>query len=157
MRLSDGLSGLLMAVLGIAVMWHVSGFPTMPGVYYGPDLFPRIIAVGLIVCGGLCMLRAAGGGARQAFAIAADAPLDTRRGALSGVYLVVSVLSYVVLGERVGFQILTFGILLVAFLWLNGKPLRALALALALTVVFDLMFRVLLRVPIPSGLLEGML
>lgn len=157
MRFGDGLIGLLLALLGVSVMLYVRGFPHLAGHYYGPDLFPNIVAVGMIVCGGLLILRAVRAGLPGGFSFGIVAPFNTGRAALSVFLIVLSILSFVFLGERVGFPIITFVTLLVFFLWLRGGLVFPICMALALTVSFDLLFRVLLRVPVPMGLLEGVI
>ena len=62
MKVNDALAGAALAALGAAVLWHVQGFPPMPGQKFGPAWFPGLVAGGLIVCGALLVaarLRAA--------------------------------------------------------------------------------------------------
>src|SRR5512141_1401449 len=63
MKINDALAGAALVALGAVVLWHIQGFPPMPGQKYGPAWFPGMIAGGLIVCGALLVLarlRAAG-------------------------------------------------------------------------------------------------
>ncbi|UOA32911.1 hypothetical protein DSM110093_02718 [Sulfitobacter sp. DSM 110093] len=154
MQIQDTAIGLLLSVLGVTVIWHVGSFPMVAGQNYGPDLFPRLAGIGLLFCGSGLVLR----GVRARNGIVTLIPgTDTRRGIIAAVYIVASVLSIVVLAEPVGLQILVFVIVLSGLLAAWRRPLAALVLALGLTVAFDAIFRLLLRVPLPSGLLEGML
>src|SRR5260221_9051558 len=62
MKINDALSGAALVALGAVVLWHIQGFPPMPGQKYGPAWFPGLIAIGFIACGALLMtarLRAA--------------------------------------------------------------------------------------------------
>src|SRR5207244_832599 len=52
-RIHDALAGAALAALGGVVLWHIQGYPAMPGQKFGPAWFPGMIAVGLIVCGAL--------------------------------------------------------------------------------------------------------
>ena len=47
------MSGAGLAALGAIVLWHIQGYPAMPGQKFGPAWFPGLVAIGLIVCGAL--------------------------------------------------------------------------------------------------------
>ena len=47
MKVNDALSGAGLAALGGVVLWHIQGFPAMPGQKFGPAWFPGLIAIGL--------------------------------------------------------------------------------------------------------------
>ncbi len=51
MRLHDTLLGALLVALASAFFAYTFTFPDMPGQRYGPALFPRLIALGIIACG----------------------------------------------------------------------------------------------------------
>ena len=42
MKLNDAVWGALFALLGAAILWHVQGFPRIPGQNVGPGLFPGL-------------------------------------------------------------------------------------------------------------------
>ena len=50
MRLNDALLGALLLGLVGWVWWLTTFFPAFPGQDYGPNLFPRILAIGIGVC-----------------------------------------------------------------------------------------------------------
>jgi putative tricarboxylic transport membrane protein len=60
LKVNDALSGAGLAALGGVVLWHIQGFPAMPGQKFGPAWFPGAIAAGLLACGVLLILRAGG-------------------------------------------------------------------------------------------------
>lgn len=157
MQIHDALIGALLAVLGIAVILYVASFPTVAGQYYGPDLFPRLIGIGMVLFGGGLVLRgfAARAGGLRLLDLPGDAQM--RKSLLAALYICAAVAAFVFLGEIIGAQILVFAILLVGLLARYGRPVVSLPLALALTLVFDQTFRALLKVPLPSGLLQGVL
>ena len=47
MKVNDALIGMVMLLLSLAVLWHVSDFPPVPGQPYGSALFPALAAGGL--------------------------------------------------------------------------------------------------------------
>src|SRR5205085_7639972 len=57
MKLSDAVWGVLLMVLGIALLVVVQGFPRIPGQQVGPGLFPGALGAGLAVCGAVLTIR----------------------------------------------------------------------------------------------------
>ena len=45
------MAGAALAALGGVVLWHIQGYPAMPGQKFGPALFPGLVAAGLGICG----------------------------------------------------------------------------------------------------------
>ena len=149
MKVNDALSGAGLAALGAVVLWHIQGFPAMPGQKFGPAWFPGVIAIGLLVCGVALMLRAERGPwlAR---------PQWTRRARpLAGVASVVGgLLFYVLAADRLGFH-LTGLLLLTLWCRLLGAGWRiAIAVSVVATLAIHLSFYKLLRIPLPWGVLE---
>lgn len=156
MRIGDGLTGVLLALLGLAVVFQLRTFPEQAG-FFGPSLFPAIVAAGLLICGGLLVLRAARAKESGAYGIELFGALKSRRAGLYVVLMAASIFAYAFLGEAVGFQIITFVTLFVFYVLLRPGIVFPVVTALVLTVAFDLLFREILRVPLPGGLLEGMI
>lgn len=153
MQIHNALIGALLAMLGIAVIWHVSSYPQVAGQAYGPSLFPNAIGIGLTLLGVLLILRGireSAGGPRFTTLPTAE---QATYGAIAALYILSSVVTIVLFGEYIGMQLLVFVILLVGLTAGLRRPVIALVLAMGLTVLFDLIFRVFLRVPLPSGLL----
>ena len=57
MKVDDRILGALFALLGAVVLWHVQGFPVIPGQKFGAALFPGVISAGLVICGILLVAR----------------------------------------------------------------------------------------------------
>ncbi|MCJ8145195.1 tripartite tricarboxylate transporter TctB family protein [Ancylobacter sp. A5.8] len=156
MKIGGGLLGLLIVALGLAVIWNVRGFPSMPGHSFGPGLFPTMIAGGLLVCGGLLLVRVLRAAPAGAFSVDAGAWRDNPHGAVSGAMMVAAILAFIFLGDEIGFQIIGFVTLCAFYLWLGRGPVKALTIAALVIVSLDLLFRIVLRVPVPSGPLTGL-
>lgn len=153
MKVNDALIGAALVVLGAVVLWHIQGFPPMPGQKYGPAWFPGLIAIGLVLCGALLVasrLRAT-----------VPAPLFTlpewarrARPVASVVSVVAGLVVYVLAVDKLGFHV-TAAVLLLAWSRLLGASWRlAVPVSIAATVVIHLAFYKLLKVPLPWGLLE---
>jgi putative tricarboxylic transport membrane protein len=153
MKINDALSGAALAALGAVVLWHIQGFPPMPGQRFGPAWFPGLIAGGLIVCGALLVaarLRAA-----TSEPLLALPEWSRRARPVTGVASVIAgLVLYIFVVDTLGFHI-TAGALLLAWSRLLGASWRlALPVSIAATVVIHLAFYKLLKVPLPWGLLE---
>lgn len=154
MRIGDGLVGIFLTLLGVAVVLNISTFPTQAG-FFGPSLFPGMVAAGLLICGFLLFLRAARGLVANGFSIRNADQLDVGKAASAAALMLLAILAYAFAGEMIGFQIISFVTILVFGFWLGRSALFSFTSAAVLTVLFDLLFRILLRVPLPMGLLEG--
>lgn len=157
MQIHDTVIGALLALLGVAVIWHVGSFPQVAGQSFGPNLFPRLTGIGLVIFGGGLVLRGVRTAEGTPKVLSMPNSNTLRRGTLAALYILSSVFGIVLFGETVGIQILVLIILLVGLLSAFRRPVLSLVLAVGLMVAFDLIFRMLLRVPVPSGLLTGVL
>jgi putative tricarboxylic transport membrane protein len=153
MKVNDALSGAALVVLGAVVLWHIQGFPPMPGQKYGPAWFPGLIAGGLILCGALLVIgRLRSGTSEPALAF----PDWMRRARpVAGVASVLAgLLLYVWVVDRVGFHLVAAALLLAWSRLLGASWRLAVPVAIAATVIIHLAFYKLLKVPLPWGLLE---
>jgi len=135
MKINDALSGAALVALGAVVLWHIQGFPPMPGQRFGPAWFPGLIATSE-------PLLALPEWSRRARPVASVASV------------IAGLLLYVFAVDTLGFHI-TAGALLLTWSRLLGASWRlAVPVSLAATVVIHLAFYKLLKVPLPWGLLE---
>lgn len=151
MRIHDSLIGGVLLLLSLAVLWHVQGFPPAAGQAYGPALFPGLVAVGL----GLASAVLAWQGLRvqQTWLLLSDGLRSPRRLAAFAITLASMVL-YILLSEALGFIVCSL-VVLIALQWACGvRPLLAVAVAIAATLVIHTCFYKLLKVPLPWGVLQ---
>ena len=152
MKLNDALSGAALVALGAVVLWHIQGFPPMPGQKFGPAWFPGLIAGGLIVCGGLLVFARVRAAAPEPLLALPEWTRRTRPVA-SVAAVIAGLLIYVFAVDTLGFHITAGVLLLLWFRLLGTSWWLALIVAPAATVVIHLAFYKLLRVPLPWGLL----
>jgi putative tricarboxylic transport membrane protein len=154
-KLGDAIWGALLLVLAGSLLWHVQGFPKMPGQHVGPAVLPGAIAVGLGVCGALLLVR--GLRARAAASMRWFEPpvwIGSRPHVLALATLVGVNVFYLLAVQALGF-VLTGTICLFVLMWaLHVRPARALALAIVMTLVIHYGFYKLLKVPLPWGVLQ---
>jgi putative tricarboxylic transport membrane protein len=152
-KLSDSLSGLLVLLLGLAVIAHASTFPPMPGQAIGPALFPALVGAGLVLVGARLFW---GGRSTGRGWGAIDEDMRRPRMALNFAIVIASLVAYAVLVGRLGFFItaaLLLGVLLRAF---GVRPRPTLLLAALLPFALHYIFYSLLHVPLPWGVFEGL-
>jgi putative tricarboxylic transport membrane protein len=157
-KLNDAVWGALFALLGAAILWHVKGFPSIPGQNVGPGLFPSVLATAMLVCGAILVGK--GLKARRVDAVAtrwAVAPewLRSPRHVLAFVVLAAVNVFYLLAVERLGFVPTAF-VYLAALMWvLRVRPALAIPVALIMALAIHYAFYKLLRVPLPWGVLQG--
>jgi putative tricarboxylic transport membrane protein len=157
-KLDDTVWGALFALLGAAILWHVQGFPRIPGQNVGPALFPGALAVAMLVCGailivtGLKARRAAGGATRWA---AAPEWFRSRRHVVAFLVLVAINLFYLLVVDRLGFLLTAFVYLAALMSVLRLRPAIAMSVAFLMALAIHYAFYKLLRVPLPWGVLQG--
>jgi putative tricarboxylic transport membrane protein len=152
-KLNDAVFGLLLMVLGAAVLAAIQGYPKIPGQPVGPALFPGIIAAGLCIAGVLLVARGWRDRAEQPWLVWDDWVRSPRH-VLALVVLLGSILFYILASEFLGFLI-TAMVILVAFqLVLRVPPVKAVTIAVIATLLIHTAFYKLLRVPLPWGVFK---
>lgn len=157
MRANDTISGLVLIVISTFMIYLTHDFPDFPGQKYGPSLFPRILGASLILCGVILIFR--GLSARRAgepWVIFADWTRDPGNLA-SFLMLPALVLIYILVSEPIGFIPVAFAILLFLFVWFRTRIIVAVPVAALATWVMYWFFAVMMRVPLPRGLLTEIL
>jgi putative tricarboxylic transport membrane protein len=145
------LTGAALVALAGAILWHVQGFPEMPGQKFGPAWFPGLIAAGLGICGFFLIVS----GARERGPwIALPQWLYRSRPALGVGSVLLGLLFYIFAVDTLGFHITGIA-LLAAWTRILGASWRvAIVVAVVGTVAIHLSFYKALRIPLPWGVLE---
>jgi putative tricarboxylic transport membrane protein len=154
MKLNDAVFGLLLMLLGGAVLFAIQGYPKIPGQPVGPALFPGLIAAGLCITGVLLVARGIRSRAGQPW-LAWDDWVRSPRHIAALAVLLASIVFYILAADLLGFLVVAPLILLALFLVLRVRPWHAVGIAIVATVVVHFAFYKLLRVPLPWGVLKG--
>lgn len=154
MRLNDALLGALLLGFAAWVWWLTGFFPAFPGQDYGPSLFPRMLAAGIALCAALLVLR---GLRARAPLLQVDPWVREPARLLSFLLLPGAALAYLLLSERLGFIPTAFAILVLLSLWFRARPVVAVPVAAGMTLLVHWFFAGLMRVPLPRGLMDGVL
>jgi putative tricarboxylic transport membrane protein len=151
MKINDAVTGAALVVLGLFILWHIQGFPEMPGQKFGPAWFPGIAAAGLAICGAMLVVQGARSGQRW---LVLDEWMSRKRPVAGFVSVIAGLAFYVAASEPLGFHLTGF-VLLLAWMRILGTRLSlALAVALVATIAIHLAFYKVLRIPLPWGVLE---
>ncbi len=156
MRFNDTTVGAILILLAATMIGLTFSFPAFPGQKYGPSLFPRILGTGISLCSLLLILRdrrlAAGG----PWLVLADWVGQPRKLASFGLMLAAMVF-YIFASEPLGFIPCAFLIQIVLFLWFGVRPVTAVIVAVAMTLVAHWFFARMMLVPLPRGILDSVL
>jgi putative tricarboxylic transport membrane protein len=151
MRTNDAISGAILIALALVMITLTATFPPFPGQKYGPSLFPRLLGAGMILCGALLIVRGLktrrGG---EALVMAPQWLAEPWR--LVSFLLVPGVTLLSILAwDKIGFVPITLASLLAMFFWFRVRPATAVFGAIVATVLLQLFFGKLMRVPLPLG------
>lgn len=157
MRFNDAVVGAVFVLIAAAMIAMTFSFSAFPGQKYGPNLFPRIIGAGIVGCSALLILR----GWRERAAGGRWLALDgwtAEPGRIASFALMLGAMAfYLVASEPLGFIPSAFLIQLVLFLWFGVRPITAVVVAVAMTLLVHWFFSSLMRVPLPRGVLDNVL
>lgn len=146
----DVVTGVGVFAFSMFVLASSIGFPPAKGTDFGPALFPRVIAVILVLLGVLVLLKAARVRAgTQTSDDMGDALTATRTGWRNLAVTVFAVIAYIIIVDNVGF-IPTTIVFLFALMKTYGLPiLRCVLFACFITGFVYVLFSMLLRVVLP--------
>lgn len=157
MRFNDAVIGAAFIILAAAMIAMTFSFPAFPGQKYGPNLFPRIIGVGIAGTGVLLILRGLRERAAGGRWLTLDSWTGEPRRVASFVVMLLAMGFYLVASEPLGFiptaLVLQFGL----FLWFGVRPVTAAIVAVVMTLIVHWFFSVMMRVPLPRGILDNVL
>lgn len=151
MLLNDRVIGILTVLGGVAVIWGTLDFREIPGQQYGSAFFPRILGVVLIMTGVALFLTAAHG------TLATRSEMLRGRAAGQVSAVLVAVVGWVFLSPFLGFIATTTLLITALVLLAGGRLIPATLTAVAMAGLLYLVFGVLLRVPLPFGIIERLL
>ncbi|TBU82881.1 hypothetical protein DNK06_04800 [Pseudomonas daroniae] len=141
--------GLVFIALGITVWVLAQDFPAVPGMQYGANLFPSLIAAGMVIGGALLSVTTL-----RKMRRASSDNLGSGVFALPHPGLLVPclmVVAYIYLSEVFGAALTMLLIMLILLLQGGVRWLPSLLISAVSTAVISLSFGHMLKVPLPSG------
>ncbi|MCT8999390.1 tripartite tricarboxylate transporter TctB family protein [Chelativorans intermedius] len=146
---TDLLAGVGLFVLGAAMAIEARGFPSLGGMAFGPDLFPTITAVGLMVSG----VGIVAEGATPARRAAAAQAGEQARALWPMLAVLLTIAFFALTLPVLGFHIAAALAMLAAVRVFAGGWGLALSVAIVAPVITHVIFYTFLRVPLPWGLM----
>ncbi len=151
MRFSDTMLGGMLLAFALALAGYSWTFPAIPGQHYGAATFPMVIAIGFAGCGIALAVRGLRAGGEP---LVARTEWTRRPGALPAVLTTVAlVLVYIVFARRIGFIPMMAALLIVMLWMLRVAWWQAILIAVVATLIIDFVFRSVLLVPLPLGIM----
>ena len=150
MKLNDAVSGALLFLLALAILFNVSSFPSIPGQTIGPGAFPGLLASLLALCGLLLVLKGLRATERQAW-LSLGAWMHSPTHRRNFIITLGCLLFYIFASDTLGFLLSATLILMVMFYALDVSLMRIVPLALLITLVIHTLFYKGLRAPVPWG------
>jgi len=151
-RINDAILGLIIIVGSILVILEARSYPALPGVAYGPDFFPTVIA-GAMILGGIILVFKGIGNLKQTGWYSLDAWARKGSSYISLGLIFGSLIFYILLSERLGYIITSATILMVLLGWTRGRKHLASTALISLVFSFAVffLFSTLMRIPLPHG------
>lgn len=156
MKINDVFLGLIMLVVGVAIVLHAQTFPVIAGMQYGPEFFPTLIGSGIALCGLGMVGRgfiSARNGAGKPWVTKPDW-MRERINVWRALGVLAAVVFYIVGSPVLGFMLTIFLTTLGLLLLLANPIWLSVSIAVILPVVLHFGFSVGLRVPLPRGFIE---
>lgn len=152
MRFNNAVPGVILILFAIAEIVYTTTFPRLFGQDYGPNLFPILIGIGLLVCGAILVVQ--GIAERGTVPVADIGGWAQDRGNLLNVALLLgSILLYILVSDAVGFIPLSLLILTTLLVRFGSSLGASLVIATATTFVIHTLFAKVLLVPLPWGIM----
>lgn len=151
MKINDAIIGVALIVLGLGILWHIQGYPEMPGQKYGPAWFPGIAAAGIAICGAGLVFQGLRGRAPW---ITFDDWMRHARPVAGFLSVIAGLAFYVVASGPLGFHITSVLLLLAWLRILGARWALTIPVAILAPILIHLAFYKVLRIPLPWGVLE---
>ncbi|WP_343313440.1 tripartite tricarboxylate transporter TctB family protein [Brucella sp. BE17] len=150
MRFSDTTLGAVFLLLGVLLAWYAWQLPAIPGQQYGAATFPLLIGAGFVACSVRLLYEGIRQG-RQPWLSMSDQIKNPR--ALAGVAATsLLVVFYILFAQSLGFIPTAFIVTFAMFLILKVNIVKAALLAILAAFACDFIFRTMLLVPLPLGI-----
>lgn len=156
MKFNDAVSGVFLILFGLLLFYLTRDFPTMPGQDYGPDLFPRLIGVAMMVSGVLLVIKGVNERHQQVW-VASLEWMHSPRHISNFVMIIGVIVFYIFVSDWLGFLLTAASCMFVMLVWLRGISFWKSSglISFFAVLAMNLFFGQFLRVPLPWGIFEA--
>ncbi len=155
MKIHDSVIGAVLFAFGLWVLTTALGYPRMPGQSIGPGTFPSVLGV-LFMLGGLA-LAVTGARAHHARWLAIEGGWRQPGRLAAALLATAGVILFALTFERVGFPLGGFVLVSALFLLSGYRNPAWIGVSAVFVLVLHLLMTRMLYVPLPAGLLKGLL
>jgi putative tricarboxylic transport membrane protein len=156
LRVSDLVSGLAVASLGALIVLQAQTFPSVGASPISPSFYPGLIGTVLMACGAALAITSLVKGGAMPLGVMPDW-LRRPGNILAVLSIPAAIVAYGTMSPSLGFLAASALVMLGLLLCFQVKLLWSVAIAIALPTMLHVVFVVLMRVPLPFGLIEAML
>jgi putative tricarboxylic transport membrane protein len=129
------------------IFWYASEYSKTAIYYYGPNFFPQILAIAMIICAIILILNALQGKSQEA------SDRIHLKGFVRMVIAIVICIGYLFLMQIVGFTMGTCVFLYVLMMFIGQKGLvKRITSSIAVALIVWAIFRYFLVIPLPTGI-----
>ena len=156
MRVNDAVIGLIIIVLSTFIIIEARSYPALPGVPYGPDLFPTVIA-GAMILGGIILIFKGLRNVKITGWYKLEDWARVPRTYMTLAMIALSLFFYILFSEMLGFMITSVVILFSLLLWTRrgNNTVSSLVISISFSVLIFVVFAKLMRIPLPAGIMQG--
>ncbi len=148
MKSNDIIFGGIFVALGIFIFSQTFFYPSLEKGHPGPDLFPNLLAILLIIFGGVLILKAK---SPIALKKEKEASSPVRKKVVNAFFVLGIIAVYVAVVDRAGFLVTSAILLFVLMIKLGAPIFRSAIASICITLFINVMFLKILRVPLPPG------
>ncbi len=138
-------SGLI--IISAWIIWYAGKYSKATIYYYGPNFFPQILAVAMIICAIILILNALRGKSQE------KSDRIQLKGFVRMVIAIAICIGYLFLMQFVGFAMGTCVFLYVLMMFIGQKGLvKRISSSIAVALIVWAIFRYFLVIPLPTGI-----
>ena len=151
MRFSDTMLGAIFLLAGIALAWYSYALPAIPGQHFGAATFPLFIALGMIACSAKLIFTGVRSGHEPLIEFSSD--VHNSRALAGAAATILLIIFYILVSRSLGFIPTAIIVTFAMFQILKVHPAKAAILSVVAAFVCDFIFRTMLLVPLPFGIM----
>jgi putative tricarboxylic transport membrane protein len=158
MRVNDAILGVLILLFSLFILFEARRYIALPGVPYGPGFFPSLIACAMFLGGSVMVIQGLWRRRETGWCVMEPWTRNARTYITLG-SIFWALLFYILFSETLGFLVTSVAMLMGLMLWTRGlkRTLSSLIISICFSVMVYMVFSRLLRVPLPRGIMEGIL
>lgn len=147
MKKADIVVGGGLIIFSAWIFWYASEYSKAAIYYYGPNFFPQILAIAMMICAIILILNALQGKSQE------TSDRIHLKGFVRMVIAIVICIGYLFLMQIVGFAMGTCVFLYVLMMFIGQKGLvKRITSSIAVALIVWAIFRYFLIIPLPTGI-----